>query len=68
MNVDKFISTGFKLIEEYKYNDYYSSYIFEYNDIIIIIDDNFDISDKGFPYYFYYGAKRNKNRVLCTCD
>lgn len=68
MNVDKFISTGFKLIEEYKYNDYYSSYIFEYNDIIIIIDDNFDISDKGFPYYFYCSMQNdymyNYDKVL----
>lgn len=53
MNVDLFYQNDFKLIEKYEFNEYFSSYVFEYNNIIIIVDDNFDKSEHNFLYSTY---------------
>lgn len=53
VNVDLFFNYGFKLIEKYEFNSYFSSYIFEYNNFIIIVDDDFDKSEHNFLYSTY---------------
>jgi len=56
MNVNYFINNNYNLIDHYQFNELYSSYVFEYNDYIIIIDDNFDIartSKECFDYSKY---------------
>ncbi len=53
MNYCYFENRGFKLIEIYKFNHRFSSYVYEYNNDIIIIDDNFDKSNEHFLYSTY---------------
>ena len=53
MNYCYFENRGFKLIEIYKFNHRFSSYVYEYNNDIIIIDDNFDKSNVHFLYSTY---------------
>ena len=53
MNLDFFLKKGLKLIEKYDFNDEFSTYVFEYDNAIILIDDNFDKSANLFSYSNY---------------
>lgn len=42
MSIEKLKENGFKLIEEYRFNSKYKSYVFAFKFWLIIIDDLFD--------------------------
>ena len=53
MNKDIFIKNQFKLIDTYHFNEKYISYIFEFENYIIIIDDCFD-KEESIGLFFDY--------------
>lgn len=53
MNIKKFLNNGFNLIEKYDFNQKYSSFIFDYKNYLIIIDDSFD-KEENEKYFFDY--------------
>ncbi len=53
MNSVEFFDHGFHLIEIYRFNEKYSSYIFSYKNYIVIIDDGFD-KEESLKFFFDY--------------
>ena len=52
--IDKLMDFGCELIEKVNYNEKYHSYVFEYKDDVIIIDDDFHKDlENAFDYSIY---------------
>ena len=66
MNKDIFINNQFKLIDTYHFNEKYISYIFEFENYIIIIDDCFDKEESSSLFFDYskYCEMQNNYMLL----
>lgn len=53
MRIEKLKENGFKLIEEYRFNSKYKSYVFAFKFWLIIIDDLFD-KEEAKDFFFDY--------------